>query len=799
MDKSPERESIVSFGSFKLDVQSAELRRNGTKTRLQEQPFQILLVLLSRSGEVVTREELQSKLWAADTFVDFDNGLNIAVKKLRSALGDDAEAPQYIETLPRRGYRFLVGVTAESPKTSSQSSPATAPKVLPPKEAVSAEALAEAPAVPVEPAQSGQQNHRWKLAAAAFVVIALIAAAVYFYRHRSPVLTEKDTIVLADFTNTTGDSVFDGTLRQGLEVQLKQSPFLNILSDRSAARTLATMDKAQSGDARLTPGLAREVCQRTSSVATLESTISSLGSEYVLGLKAVDCRSGNVLAEEQITANSKEQVLMVLGEAASRIRLKLGESLPSLQKFDVQLDEGNTPSLEALRAFTLGNAAYDNGDFAAAASFFQHALALDPKFAMAYARLGATYSNLGETHRAAENFASAYALRERSTERGRFYIDAHYQTSVTGDMVEARETYELWAQTYTREAGPHINLAYVYSVLGQYGKAHASNLQAFKLNPDSGIVYANLVADNLNDFRPEEAKAIAREAQAKKLDLPVLPLLLYRVAFTQNDAASMASEAALAMEKRGVEDKMLFYESQSAAYAGQFGKARELTDRAAESANRAGQKESAAAYQAEAAVREALAGNAGEAKRRAATALRSSTGSDVTALAGIALARSGEVVQAGRLADDLAKRFPEDTVVQFDYLPMIRAYLALQGGRASDAVASLVPAAPYELGRACPSLNFNLYPIYVRGEAYLAAGEGQSAAAEFQKILDHPGLVVNEPIGALSHLGLARAYAIHGDTAKAKAAYLHFLELWKDADPQLPILTQVKAEHAKLQ
>jgi hypothetical protein len=279
----------------------------------------------------------------------------------------------------------------------------------------------------------------------------------------------------------------------------------------------------------------------------------------------------------------------------------------------------------------------------------------------------------------------------------------------------------------------------------------------------------------------------------------VFHLLLYRVAFTQNDAASMASEAASAMEKRAVEDKMLFYESQSAAYAGQFAKARGLTDRAVESASRAGQNESAAAYRAEAAVREALVGHSSEARRLAETALRSSTGSDVTALAGIALAQSGDVVQAGRLADDLNKRFPDNTVVQFDYLPMIRAYLDLQGGRASDAVASLEPAATYELGRASPSLNFNLYPIYVRGEAYLAAGEGQSAAAEFLKILDHPGLVVNEPIGALGHLGLARAYAMHGDTTKAKAAYQHFLELWKDADPQLPILTQVKAEYAKLQ
>ena len=418
---------------------------------------------------------------------------------------------------------------------------------------------------------------------------------------------------------------------------------------------------------------------------------------------------------------------------------------------------------------------------------------------MAYAALGSVYSSLGETSRAAENITKAYELRERVSEREKFYITAHYQDNVTGNLEKARQAYELWAQTYPRDAGPHINLGAIYSVLGQHDKGDAATQKAFKLNPASGITYANMVADYLNLHRLDEAKATAQEALTKKLDHPGLHLLLYRVAFLENDSAAMAREAASVMGKPGVEDRMLFYESQSAAYAGQFAKARRLTQRAAESAQSEGQKETAAAYEAEAAVREALVNNVFQATQRAAKALELSNGKDITALAAIALARSGEVAQAGRLASDLAKRYPEDTVVQFDYLPMIRAYIELHSGRASNAIAALDPAAPYELGRAFPSLNFNLYPIYVRGEAYLAAHQGAAAAAEFQKILDHPGLVVNEPIGALSHLGMARASAQQGDSAKARSKYQDFLTLWKDADPDIPILKQAKAEYAKLQ
>jgi len=815
MDQPFHQRFVFVFGNFKLDVRTGELRRKGTKIRLQGQSFQVLALLLERAGEVVTREELQRKLWAADTFVDFDNGLNIAVKKLRTALSDDAETPLYIETLPRRGYRFLADVTVESAKPVSASTPRRAPLVLVPKQE---EAIASVSVVEVEPeaqlvsgtvpevtaaatpaVQMATPRGRLRVTWVVSLVTLVIATGVYIYLHRPPLLTEKDTIVLADFTNSTGDQVFDGALRQGLEVQLGQSPFLNILSDRAVAQTLTMMRQPSSKDSRLTPELAREVCQRTQSAATLEGMISSLGSQYVLGLKAVNCRSGDVLAEEQVTASNKEQVLKALSEATSKMRLKLGESLPSLRKYDVPLDSATTSSLEALQAFTLGFQAKEQGDFAAAVPHFQRAIGLDPNFAMAYAALGQVDSTMGEASQAAENVTKAYELRERVSEGERFYIDSHYHINVTGNMEKARQALEVSAQTYPRALGPQINLSYVYGVLGDHDKGHLASLEAFKLNPEARVIYANLVADDLNLGRLSEAKATAQEALAKKLEHPGLHLLLYRVAFLEGDSAAMAREAASLMGKPGWEDKMLFYESQTAAYYGQLAKSRGLTKRAVEAAHREDQKEAAAAYEAEAAVREALAGNTAEAKQWAESALKSSNGKDVTALTAIALARSGEVAKAGRLASDLANRFPEDTVVQFDYLPMIRAYIELNSGHASNAIAALEPATPYELGRAFPALNFNLYPTYVRGEAYLAAHQGEAAAAEFQKLFDHAGLVVNELIGALARLGMARAYVQQGDTSKAKAAYQDFLALWKDADPGIPILQKAKAEYVKLQ
>jgi len=641
----------------------------------------------------------------------------------------------------------------------------------------------------------------WKVLVPTAVVLVAVAIAGTFYFHSRQTthrLTEKDTIVLAEFTNTTSDPIFDGTLRQGLSAQLEQSPFLNLLSDERVAQTLALM--AQPKDARLTRELAREVCQRTASASSLEGSISSLGSQYVVGLKAVNCRSGDVLANEQATASGKEQVLKALGEAATKLREKLGESLASVQKYDAPAESVTTPSLEALQAYTLGyQVEIVKNDNADAVAFFQRAISLDPNFAMGYARLGNTYMNLGQTARAAENTRKAYELRERVGEREKLYIASHYETNATGNLEAARKTCELWAQTYPHDAIPPAVLSAIYSSLGDYDKGLAASQESLKRNPGSGLGYGNLVNSYVNVNRLDEARTTAQEAQAHNLDSPAIHFLLYSIDFLQHDAAGMEHEAAGLMGKPGFEDAMFDDESDTAAYAGQFAKARELTRRASDSAQRADEKETAADYEAEAAVRDALVGNVSTAKQQAQAALALSNGRDVEAISAIALALAGDSAQAMRMASDLGKRFPEDTIVTFEYLPMIHAAAAFQAGSATKAIDALAPAAPYELGTTAQNLSFALYPVYLRGEANVAAHQGSVAATEFQKILDHPGVVVNEPIGALAHLGLGRAYAISGDAAKAKTAYQDFFVLWKDADPDIPILKEAKAEYAKLQ
>jgi tetratricopeptide (TPR) repeat protein len=636
----------------------------------------------------------------------------------------------------------------------------------------------------------------WK-AAPILVLAAMIAGGLYYHFRQSRKLTDKDTVVLADFTNTTGDPVFDGTLRQALSAQLEQSPFLNLLSDQRIAQTLSLM--AQPKETRLTHELAREVCQRTASAAVLNGSIAQVGTQYLLTLKAVNCSNGESLANTTEQARDKNRVLDAVGAMASGLRAKLGESLASVQKYDAPAENVTTPSLEALQAYSLGyQAQILKNDFAAAIPLLQRAISLDPNFAMAYARLGANYFNLNETLRASENIRKAFELRERVSEREKFYIASHYEHFVTGNLEDARRSYELWSQTYPRDPVPANNLAVIYNNLGDYARALAALQQTLKMNPGSGISYSNLVSAYVSLNRLDEARATAEEAKAHNLDSPLNHASLYMMNFLHHDAAGMEQEAARLLGKPGYEDIILYYESETAACAGQFAKAKELSRRAAESAQRADEKETAAGYQAEAALRAALVGDMTFAKQQAQAALALSDGADVKAMSAIALGLAGDSVLATRVADDLDKRLPEDTIVQFDYLPMIHAAVALHNGAAEKALAVLAPASPYELGAASQNLNFLLYPVYLRGEANLAAKQGTAAAAEFQKILDHPGVVLNEPISALAQLGLARAYAMAGDPGKAKTAYQDFLALWKDADSEILILKQAKAEYAKL-
>jgi eukaryotic-like serine/threonine-protein kinase len=644
-------------------------------------------------------------------------------------------------------------------------------------------AVAEAPTARV--------TRLWKIAVPVLLVAVLVAGGFYYRSHQqSKRLTDKDTIVLSDFENKTGDPVFDDTLKQGLSVQLEQSPFLGLLSADKANETLKLMGRPTGG--RLTPEVTREVCQRTGSKAMLIGSIAGLGNQYVIGLKAVNCNTGDVLAEAQEQAPGKEAVLKALDNAAVSLRSKLGESLSTVEKYATPLQEATTPLLEALQAYSLGWKSLDDNDSAAAVPLFQRAIRLDPNFAMAYAKLGMCYWNVGEINLADENFSKAYELRERVSELERFYIESHYYHFVTGDLEKARPVYEMSAQVYPRDDVPHIGLETIYEQIGQHDKALSEAHTAHRLEM-SGISYSNLVDDYMYLNRLEEARATAEEAQARKFDSTGLHLRLYALAFLQNDAAGMKQQVDWVAGKQPEEEWMLVAEANTVAYSGRLRKAREFSRRAVALAERREQKETAAHYETSAAWREALFGNSTEARQRATAALAISLDMSVQWRVALALARAGDAARALALAEDLAKRFPENTTLRFRALPSVHAQLALTHNDPSKAIEFLQAAAPYELG------SGGLYPSFVRGEAYLAARQGAEAATEFERVLDHRGLVQNDPIGALAHLQIGRAYAMQGDTAKARTAYQDFLTLWKDADPDIPILKEAKAEYAKLQ
>ena len=647
------------------------------------------------------------------------------------------------------------------------------------------------------------KSTRWWMATGGTILIAGIGLAVggrMFFSRKVHTLTDKDTIVLADFTNTTGDTVFDGTLRQGLSVQLEQSPFLSIISDQQIQQTLGLM--GQPADAKLTAAIARELCQRTASAAVLDSSIAQIGTQYLLTLKAVNCGSGETLASTEAQASDENHVLDALGKAAVELRNKLGESLSTVQKFDTPLEQATTPSLEALKAFSSGIKVESTIGSGAAIPFYKRAIELDPNFALAYAYLGIVENDIGESGLAVENHRKAYELRDRASEPEKYSITAVYHKDVTGNIEKAMETCQLWIQAYPRSYHPHHMLAgAILPVIGQYERAVEEATEAIRLNPDIPIHYAQRIFAYTALNRLDEAKASYAQARERKLDIPFFYTIgLYQIAFLQKDAAEMARQIAKTTGLPGVEDQILSLEADTAAYSGRLKDARELSRRAMDAAERVGEKDPPAMYLATSGLREAWLGNADEARRRVASALKRSESRDVLYFAALAFAYSREDARALALADDLYKRFPEDTIVQLNYLPTLRAKLALNKGIASGAIESLRTAVPYELGVStnCPFNWSAMYPVFVRGEANLAAHQGSEAAAEFQKILDHPGIVLNQPIHALAHLGLGRAYVLQGDIHKAKATYQDFLTLWKDADPDIPVLQRAKAEYGKL-
>jgi tetratricopeptide (TPR) repeat protein/class 3 adenylate cyclase len=645
-----------------------------------------------------------------------------------------------------------------------------------------------------------RKSRRKKLAlglAAAGAVAAL--ATLFLYPRHALALKPTDTIVLSDFANSTGDAVFDDTLKQGLATDLQQSPFFNILPDRTARATLRLMSRKP--DDRVTAEMAQDICQRTQSKAVVAGSIASLGSQYVIGLNAVNCQTGESLARETAQAAKKEDVLNALDRAAKQLRERVGESVSSIQKYDTPLAQATTPSLEALKYYTSGASAAFAGDRTAAIPFYQRAIELDPNFALAYQGLGTAYHNLGQNALANDNFRKASDLSGRVSEREKLLISAFYFSFVTGELGKASQVYERWSQTYPREFAPHSNLGVIHLNLGQHDKALEEHLEALRLSPESGVLYGILVGDFSRLNRLGEAKTIYEQALARKFESAALHDYRYGVAFLEGDAAELDRQVTWGSGQAGVEDVLFSQESDTHAFWGRLAKARAFSRRAADSANHAGEKETAAGYRMNAALREAEFGNAAQARSETASAMILSSTRDVRILAALALARVGDSERAEKMADDLEKGNALDTVIVDYWLPTIRAAIEIDRKNPSKAIEILQAAIPYELGYVDPEIEVGglLYPVYVRGQAYLLLRDGTAAAAEFQKFLDHRGVVVNCWLGPLAHLGLARAYALQGDTAKARAAYQDFLTLWKDADPDIPILKQAQTEYAKLQ
>ena len=1073
----------VRFGVFELDLKSGELHKSGQRVVLQEQPLQILRILLEHAGEIANREEIQQQLWPNDTVVEFDHSINAAIKKLRVALGDSADNPKYIETVARRGYRLMVrverldstagdtsstGVVSSSHDGTGVQLPleaagltgktvshyrvlevvggggmgvvykaedlklgrAVALKFLPEevgsdpralerfeREARAASSLdhpnicaiyefgehegrpfivmqllqgqtlrdclasgalkdtasgapvaldrildiaiqiangleaaheqgivhrdikpanifittkgvakildfglAKLPlqpsavqAIPAEiggkqalnpsrpvraagtaaymsPEQArGQQldartdlfsfglilyematgrraftgdnaaamhdailnlaptppaelnaelptelqdviqkclekdrdlryqhaaevrsdlekvkrrrEHpllsRWRLLATAVViVVALLAGGLYWRSRKTTTLTEKDTIVLADFVNTTGDAVFDDALNTALTVEFQQSPYMNLLSPDKVTRTLKLMNQPSNGG--LAPALAREVCLRTNSKALVAGSISDAGNHYLIELNAVDCHTGKSLAKTEKEAMSRNEVIKTLGTAGNEIRSKLGEPRASLQKFNKPLDEATSSSVEALQAFAEGDKRKrQDGDVPASFSYFNRAAELDPNFAQAYLRLGIGYLNVHQGDLSVRNLKKAYELRDRVTERDRFSIEAFYEILVTGQANKSIQILTEWAKTYPADYFAHGDLSADLMSIGQYEKAAAEARESVRLRP-TGVGYVNLMTSYLRQNRLDEAKASFDEARANNLNDPNLFDLRYILAFLQGDNPGMQEQVAWAIGKPGAEDKLLSTQSDTEAYHGRFGKARELSQQAVDSAKRAGAPQAAGAWRLDEAVREAEIGNASRARQQAAEALSLSPQRNVQASAALALARAGDAMQAEKLCEKLDRDYPLDTWTQSYLLPTIRAAIELQRNNPHKAIDILGVALPYEMG----DLEFQsfgaLYPAYVRGGAYLKAGQGLLAVAEFQKMIDHPGIVNNFITGALAHLQLGRAHAMMGDKEAARKSYQDFFALWKDADPDIPILHSAKAEYAKL-
>ncbi len=783
------------FGSFRLDATQRLLFREGELVPLSRKAIEILAFLVERHGQLVEKEELMRQVWP-DSFVEESN-LAVHISQLRKVLGEQSDTR--IDTIPRRGYRF-VGVVRGGPASAEIPPASVIPAPAEPAAALIKESFGtiQAGKTPSESSSRGRKRIVWLALAAAVGVVAGLLVITQLHKTPAPVpaKTEEDLsderseVVLGPIANNTGDPVFDTTLHEAISIELEQSPYLSLISEQRLHQSLRLMGKP--ADAALTPDLARELCERNGGAAVLDGWIAKLGSEYVLGIRAINCRTGDHLADLQTTAATKEVVLKALGDITGQLRAKLGESLATVQKFDTPIEEATTSSLEALQAFSIGRETMiQKGESPSCIPFFQKAIRIDPGFAVAYAALGNAYSNLGETGLAAANIRKAYELREHVSEHERLYIESHYHQFVTGDLVKASQTYEQWAATYPNDDAPRTNLAVIYSDMGKFDRSLELAKEAVRLASHDGQSYANLVDAYVSLNQPGQAHAVAEQAQAQHLDSSTLHLYLYDVASLEKNSAEMEKQLKWASGEPGVEDAFLDDQANNFAMQGQLQQANAMTDRAVEAAKRADEKETAALYEYEEAQREAEFGNDAQAVKAAEAALALAKNRETEFGAGFALALAGDTARAEALAAQLDKEFPDDTFVQDVYVPTIRGAIAVRQKDPDRALKALEATRPYELG-----LAGGLLPVYIRGLAYLEAKDGQKAEVEFQKIIDHPGAVLNAPIGPLAQLQVARARLMEGHAAQSKVAYDDFLNRWKSADADLPVLRDAQAEYA---